>query len=68
MTVGEMISAIAKYASDQDCVVMAKSLYSVDVHMYDNYAGNIDLCFVDGNTSDVMIDKDGQLVRYLNDD
>ena len=68
MTVGEMISALTKYASDQDYLLMAKSIYSVDVHMYDNYVDNIDLCFVDGNTSDVMINKDGVLVKYLNEE
>lgn len=60
MTVGEVISALSLYSSEvinnnKDPLVMAKAIHSIDVHY-----GTIELYFVDANTPDVKIDKNGE--------
>ena len=50
MTVGEVIALLCKQASDEDNLLMAKDIYSIEV----NDEG-INLYFVDANTQDYSI-------------
>ena len=52
MTVGEVSALLCKYCSDEDDLLMCKSIYSIDVD--DDY---IFVCFIDGNTSDIKIER-----------
>ena len=54
MTVGEMIALLCKHASNNDELLMAKSVYSVEVKDDGVY-----VCFVDGNTQDYLIPAEG---------
>ena len=60
MTAGEIIAALIKYASDWDgnYLLMQCSIYNIDVN-----GEEITIHYVDGNTTDVVIDKDGKFVR-----
>ena len=62
MTVGEVISALCKYASDMDddndYMLMCKSIYGIDV----KNENRIEIIFLDGNTQDVAIDRNGRLI------
>lgn len=62
MNVGEVIAALIQYASDWDgdYLLLQKSVYSIEVH-----ENEIMIYFVDGNTSDVVIDKLGKLIRHI---
>lgn len=50
MTVGEVIALLSKYASDEDTLLMRKSIYSIDVS-----DDGIQLYFTDWNTEDYFI-------------
>ena len=52
MTVGEVIALLCKYCSDEDDLLMCKSTYLIEVH--DDY---IFVCFNDGNTPDIKIER-----------
>lgn len=54
MTVGEVIAWIAKYCSDVDILLMARSVYSIEVN--DN---NIIIYTIDDNSSDITISTKG---------
>ena len=60
MSVGEIISALALCASsfddNKDRLIMLKSVYSIEV---DDENDCIDVYFVDGNTQNIKIHKDG---------
>lgn len=62
MPVGEVISALAKYASDFDgnYLLMVSSIYSIEIK-----GEEIEIYFIDGNTRDVVIDKDGKFIRFV---
>ena len=67
MRVGEVISLLTKFASlvgeEGDDLLMAKSVYSINVN-----SDNIELFFVDDNTSDykIIIDENAVLKKeYL---
>lgn len=63
MSIGEVISALALCASsfddDKDHLLMLKGVYDIEVH--DDY---IAIYFVDGNTSNIKVYKDGKC-EYL---
>ena len=50
MTVGEVIALLTRYCSDEDSLLMCRSIYSIDVH--ENY---ITVYTIDSNSSDVII-------------
>lgn len=50
MTVGEVIALLAKYCSDEDYLLMCRSIYSIEV-----YDDRIIVYTVDGNSSDITI-------------
>lgn len=54
MTVGEMIALLCKYASNNDELLMAKSVDSVEVKDDGVY-----VYFTDGNTQDYLIPEEG---------
>lgn len=54
MTVGEMIALLCKYASNNDELLMAKSVDSVEVRDDGVY-----VYFTDGNTQDYSIPVEG---------
>ena len=60
MSIGEIISALALCASsfddDKDHLLMLKNIYSLEV---ERNGDSIAVCFVDGNTPDIRIYKDG---------
>lgn len=60
MNIGEIISALALCASsfddDKDHLLMLKNIYSLEVERNED---SIVVCFVDGNTPDIRIYKDG---------
>lgn len=62
MTVGEVVSALAKCCSDYDGdeLLFRKTIYSIESK--DNY---IEVYFVDANTPDIRIYEDGRK-EYLN--
>lgn len=64
MSIGEIISALAICASssdeDKDCLLMERTVYSLEV---DDEDDSIVVHFVDANTPDVRIYKDG--IRVL---
>lgn len=64
MSVGDIIAALIKYASDWDGdkLLLLESVYNIEVHQNDE----IEINFVDGNTPDVVIDKNGKLINYMN--
>ena len=53
MTVGEVIALLTKYCSDEDSLLMCRSIYSIDVH--EQY---ITVYTMDSNSSDVIIKRD----------
>lgn len=55
MSVGEVVAALARCCSDYDDLLFVKSVYSIKVK-----DDNIEVCFVDGNTSDIRIYLDGK--------
>lgn len=55
MTVGEVIALLCKQASDNDELLMRKSIYSIDVN-----DDGIDLYFTDGNTEDYSIKAESE--------
>ena len=65
MNVGDVISALIKYASDwnRDNLLLLRDVYSIEVHDNDEY--EIEISFTDGNTRDVIIDKDGRFLRFV---
>lgn len=67
MTVGDVIAALIQYASDWDGddLLLHKSVYSIEVHENEDHEYEIRIYFVDGNTSDVVIDKLGKLIRRM---
>lgn len=50
MTVGEVIALLAQYCSDEDYLLMCRSIYSIEVN--DN---SITVYTTDGNSSDITI-------------
>ena len=52
MTIGEVIALLCEYCSDEDYLLMCKSIYLIEVH--DDY---IFICCNDGNTSDIRIER-----------
>ena len=54
MTVGEVVAALARCCSDGDELLFRKSIYSIEVN-----EDNIEVYFVDANTADIKINKDG---------
>ena len=54
MTVGEVIALLCNHASDDDYLLMQKSIDDIEVK--DDY---IDLWFTDGNTMNKRLFKDG---------
>ena len=63
MNVGKVVSALIKYASDYDGdkLLLLKDIYSIEVDRNDE----IEISFVDGNTPDVIVDKNGKHIRYV---
>ena len=63
MNVGEVISALIKYASDwnRDNLLLLRSVNSIDVC---ENTQEIEICFTDGNTRDVVIDMEGRFLRF----
>lgn len=62
MDVGEVIAALALYASgwddDQDRLLLLKNIYGIEVR-----GDYIDISFVDGNTPDVRINRNGRRIE-----
>ena len=56
MTIGEIIAALALYASNEDELLLMKSVYSIECNKED---AAINIYFIDANTADIMISKDG---------
>lgn len=54
MTIGEAVAALARCCSDYDELLFRKSIYSIKVN-----DDSIEVCFVDSNTADIRINKDG---------
>lgn len=54
MTVGEVIALLTKYCSDEDYLLMCRSIYSIEVNDH-----NIMVYTADGNSADIIICKDG---------
>lgn len=52
MTVGEVIALLREYCSDEDYLLMCKSIYEIEVH--DDY---IFVYCSDGNTSNIRIER-----------
>lgn len=50
MTVGEVIALVTQYCSDEDYLLMCRSIYGIEVS--DN---SITIVTVDGNSSDITI-------------
>lgn len=55
MSVGEVVAALARCCSDYDYLLFVKSVYSIEVK-----DENIEVYFVDGNTSNIRIDMEGK--------
>lgn len=55
MTVGELIMIMCKFASDEDDLLMAKSIDDIEIR-----GDKATLYFTDGNTSNVTLYKDGR--------
>lgn len=67
MTVGDVMSALIKYASDwnRDNLLLLRSVYSIEVHKNTEIQGyEIEINFVDANTRNVIIDEDGRFMRF----
>ena len=67
LNVGEVIAALIKYASDfsGDDILLCKTVYGIEVKEENENEYEITINFVDGNTSDVVIDKDGHFIRFV---
>ena len=67
LTIGDIVSALIQRASDisasGDGLLLQKSVYSIEA----NDDGNIEISFVDRNTEDIVIDKNGKFVSYLHE-
>ena len=50
MTVGEVVALLAKYCSDEDYLLMCRSIYSIEVEN-----DRITVYTTDGNSSDITI-------------
>lgn len=51
MTIGEVIAALTKYASDINPLIITSSIYEISV----DSENSISIVFVDGNTPDLTI-------------
>lgn len=60
MSIGEIVSALSRYCADGDYLLFVKSVWSIEVNN-----DMIDIVFVDGNTTNVRIDVNGNLVEYI---
>lgn len=54
MTVGEVVALLAKYCSDEDYLLMCKSIYSIEVSDH-----SITVFTTDSNSVNVTIAEDG---------
>lgn len=54
MTVGELMAIMCKYASDEDNLLMVKSIDDIEIR-----GDKATLYFTDGNTRDVTLYEDG---------
>lgn len=54
MTVGELVAIMCKYASDEDDLLMVRSIDDIEIR-----GDKATLYFTDGNTRDVTLYKDG---------
>ena len=65
MEIGELVSALSRYCGvvdDGDYLLFCKSIYSIEI-TDDDY---IKIYFCDANTNNVMINRNGEFVDYLN--
>lgn len=53
MTVGEVIALLAKYCSDEDYLLMCRSIYDIEVR-----EDHIVVYTTDNNSADVLISKE----------
>ena len=61
MTIGEMISALNLYCVFVDDYLIGETIYSIEIKN-DN---EIHIFFTDGNTTNVIIDSNGNFISYM---
>lgn len=61
MTIGEMISALNLYCVSDDDYLIGRTIYSIEIKN-DN---EIHIFFADGNTTNVIIDSNGNFISYM---
>lgn len=65
MTIGELISALSLHCSEEDELLLMKSIMTIEVRS--SASGDtevIDLYFQDANTADKTINKQGEFLHY----
>ena len=59
MTIGELVSALSTYCSEDDYLLFCRSIDSIEIRN-----DVINLYFTDANTADKTINKQGEFLHY----